>query len=58
MENHLSQSSRFALALFLGLLAGFVFGWNLTFAVLLVAVLALDVPLRRFLPSWGLGVLL
>jgi len=51
METHLSQSSRFALALFLGLLAGFASGWNLTFAVLLLLVLALDVPLRWFLPT-------
>lgn len=55
METHLAHSSRLTLALLLGMLAGFVSGWNLTLAVLLLFVLALDVPLRRFLPIWAVS---
>lgn len=44
-----------ALAVALGLLAGFVSGWNLCLAVVLLAVLILNVPTKVFGEAWALG---
>ncbi len=45
-------------AVFLGTLAGFVTGVNLTLAVVLVLALVLAHPLKVFLRTWGLAVTL
>ncbi len=44
-----------AWAVYLGMLAGFVTGMNLTLAVLLLVVILLDVRTRVFLLSWAGG---
>jgi uncharacterized protein (TIGR03546 family) len=46
-----------ALAVCLGLLAGFVSGWNLTLAVVLLGVLVLNVPTKVFGEAWALGTM-
>lgn len=46
------------LAVLLGVLAGFVAGWNLTLAVLLLLVLVLRVPIKVFVQTFGLAILL
>jgi uncharacterized protein (TIGR03546 family) len=46
-----------ALAVCLGLLAGFVSGWNLTLACVLLGVLLLNVPMKVFGEAWALGAL-
>lgn len=45
-----------SLAVFLGLLAGFVQGWNLSLAALLVLIVLFDVRSRVALVCWGIGV--
>ncbi len=44
-----------ALAVLLGTLAGFVCGWNLTLACVLVLVLVLRAPVKVFLQTWGIS---
>ncbi len=43
------------LAVFLGVLAGFVSGWNLSLAVVLLAVLVLRTPWKMFGQAWAVG---
>src|SRR5438105_6794562 len=43
------------LAVFLGVLAGFVGGFNLTLAVVLLAVLVLRTPPKMFAQAWGVA---
>ncbi|HUY32924.1 MAG TPA: hypothetical protein VMV69_09095 [Pirellulales bacterium] len=45
-----------ALAVALGLLAGFVTGWNLTLAAVLLAVVLINVRTRTFLLAWASGL--
>ena len=46
-----------ALAVVFGIVAGFVTGWNLSLALILLAVLLLDVRTRVFLMAWGGSVI-
>ncbi|HVC99082.1 MAG TPA: hypothetical protein VND64_35790 [Pirellulales bacterium] len=50
------QPHHAALAVVLGLLAGFVTGWNLTLAVVLLAVVVFNVRTRTFLAAWAIGL--
>ena len=50
------QPRHVALAVVLGLLAGFVTGWNLTLAVVLLAVVLLNVRTLAFLVAWAIGL--
>jgi len=45
------------LAVMLGLIAGFVCGWNLTLAAVVLLALVINVPTRCFLIAWGGSVL-
>lgn len=47
-----------ALAVLLGLLAGFVHGWNLSLVALLLLVVFFNVRARLFLAIWAVGVVL
>ena len=48
--------ARSSLAVFLGLLAGFAQGWNLSLAALLVLVVLFDVRSRVALVCWAIGL--
>jgi uncharacterized protein (TIGR03546 family) len=49
------QGRDVALAVALGLLAGFVTGWNLTLATVLLAAVLLNIRTRTFLVAWAVG---
>jgi uncharacterized protein (TIGR03546 family) len=58
-QSHRCESWRaIFLAVLLGLLAGFVHGWNLSLAALLILVVFFNVRARLFFAIWLLGVVL